>query len=157
MDAVAEYDPSAWFSDYQIQDQIFGITRVVSAEGADAVGECYTASYSVYSYGLMRSEEFKTRNAFALALIQNLMSNIFALNTLYHNIETALVDQKPDDVAFYIGRLIYTIIYFDPITEAAAATTANARASSSFEETLFSLEEVSQPAPLGGNITAQEV
>jgi hypothetical protein len=36
------------------EDYVFNMTQVISSSGADAVGECYTTSYSVYAYTLMR-------------------------------------------------------------------------------------------------------
>lgn len=39
-------------------------------------------------------------------------------NTIYTNIVNANKAGKMSDVYFYMGRLTYLIIYFDPITEA---------------------------------------
>ena len=41
-----------------IDRYVFNFTKVVSNQGADAVGECYTTGFNVYSYILMRASQF---------------------------------------------------------------------------------------------------
>ena len=75
----------------------------------------------------MRSALFPDTVSIMTAFLQNLIGNILNFNTLYTNIVNANLAGKMSDVYFFMGRLTYLIIYFDPIdaealtSEAAAA------------------------------------
>jgi len=58
------------------------------------------------------------------AFLQNLIGNILNFNTLYTNIVNANNAGKLSDVYFFMGRLTYLIIYFDPIVEASLYNSA---------------------------------
>lgn len=113
-----------------IDQYVFNFTRVVSTNGSDAVGECYTTAFNVYSYILMRASQFTDFTSVITAFLQNLIGNILNFNTIYQNIVNANNAGKMSDVYFYIGRLSYLIVYFDPMVD------ASLESSLSEEETL---------------------
>lgn len=94
------------------------MTRVISNSSADAVGECYTTLFNYYQYIIMRGAQFPDFIGVLTAFLQNLIGNILNFNTLYTNIVNAQTAGKMTDVYFFIGRLTYLIVYFDPIVEA---------------------------------------
>ena len=96
---------------------VFNFTKVVSNNGSDAVGECYTTGFNFYSYILMRASQYKQFTTLMTSFLQNLIGNILNFNTIYQNIVNANNAGKYSDVYFYIGRLTYLIIYFDPIED----------------------------------------
>ncbi|TNV79038.1 hypothetical protein FGO68_gene14823 [Halteria grandinella] len=96
---------------------VFNFTKVISVQGADAVGECYTTGFNVYSYVLMRATQFTDFTSVITAFLQNLIGNILNFNTIYQNIVNANTAGKYSDVYFYIGRLSYLILYFDPMVD----------------------------------------
>ena len=51
------------------------------------------------------------------AFLQNLIGNILNFNTIYQNIVNANNSGNMKDVYFFIGRLTYIIIYFDPLVD----------------------------------------
>ena len=101
-----------------IDKYVFNMTRVISNSSADAVGECYTTAFNYYQYIVMRASQFPDFVAVLTAFLQNLIGNILNFNTLYTNIVNAQKANKMTDVYFFIGRLTYLILYFDPIIEA---------------------------------------
>lgn len=48
-----------------------------------------------------------------------MIGNILNFNTIYQNIVNANTANKLGDVYFFIGRLTYLIIYFDPMVDEA--------------------------------------
>ncbi len=66
----------------------------------------------------MRSAQFPDMVGVLTAFLQNLIGNILNFNTLYTNIVNANKAGKMTDVYFFMGRLTYLILYFDPIEEA---------------------------------------
>lgn len=66
----------------------------------------------------MRSSQFPDFVGVLTAFLQNLIGNILNFNTLYTNIVNANNAGKMGDVYFFIGRLTYLILYFDPIIDA---------------------------------------
>lgn len=38
-----------------VDTYVFNFTKVVSSSGADAFGECYTTSFNIYQYIMMRA------------------------------------------------------------------------------------------------------
>lgn len=105
------------------EDYVFNVTKVISNSTADAVGECYTTLYNVYTFNKMRAALFPTTVSFTTAFLQNLIGNILNFNTLYTNILNANEAGKMSDVYFFMGRLTYLIIYFDPIEESSFVET----------------------------------
>jgi hypothetical protein len=105
------------------EDYVFNVTKVISNSTADAVGECYTTLYNVYTFNKMRAALFPTGVSFTTAFLQNLIGNILNFNTLYTNILNANEAGKMSDVYFFMGRLTYLIIYFDPIEESSFVET----------------------------------
>lgn len=101
-----------------MQDYVFNLTRVISNSTADAVGECYTTAFNYYQYFIMRASQFPDFIGIMTAFLQNMIGNILNFNTLYTNIVNAQKAGKMTDVYFFMGRLTYLIIYFDPIVEA---------------------------------------
>lgn len=99
------------------------MTKVLSNSTADAVGECYTTLYNVYTFNKMRAALFPTGVSFMTSFLQNLIGNILNFNTLYTNILNANEAGKMSDVYFFMGRLTYLIIYFDPIEESSFVET----------------------------------
>lgn len=99
---------------------VFNFTKTLSSSGADAFGECYTSGFNVVQYILMRAGEFPDFVTMMTAFLQNLIGNILNFNTIYQNIVTANTAGKLSDVYFYIGRLTYLIVYFDPMSDAPA-------------------------------------
>ena len=99
------------------EEYVFNVTKVLSNSTADAVGECYTTLYNVYTFNKMRAALFPSGVSFMTAFLQNLIGNILNFNTLYTNIINANIAGKMGDVYFFMGRLTYLIIYFDPIEE----------------------------------------
>lgn len=63
----------------------------------------------------MRKAQFPTWIDFLEAFLQNLVGNILTFNNIYQNIMQANDSGKISDVYFYLGRLTFLIIYFDPI------------------------------------------
>jgi len=106
------------------QSYVFNMTRVISNSTADAVGECYTTMFNYYQYVIMRASQFPDFIGILTAFLQNLIGNILNFNTLYTNIVNAQKADKMTDVYFFIGRLTYLILYFDPIVEASLQTPA---------------------------------
>ena len=100
------------------------MTRVISNSTADAVGECYTTLFNYYQYIIMRGAQFPDFVGVLTAFLQNMIGNILNFNTLYTNIVNAQKADKMTDVYFFIGRLTYLIVYFDPIIEASLQTPA---------------------------------
>ena len=98
---------------------VFNFTRVISGAGAEAVGECYSTSFSIYQYVMLRISQFTDFVNFLTAFLQNLIGNILNFNTIYQNIVNANNANKIGDVYFYIGRLSYLIVYFDPLVDEA--------------------------------------
>ena len=94
------------------------MTKVLSNSSAEAVGECYTTTYNLYSYLTIRAAQFPDFVGVLTAFLQNLIGNILNFNTLYTNIVNANNAGKMSDVYFFMGRLTYLIVYFDPIIEA---------------------------------------
>jgi hypothetical protein len=72
----------------------------------------------------MRAAQFPDFVGVLTAFLQNLIGNILNFNTLYTNIVNAQKANKMTDVYFFIGRLTYLIIYFDPIIDASLQTPA---------------------------------
>lgn len=56
------------------------------------------------------------------AFLQNLIGNILNFNTLYQNIVNANNSSNYRDVYFYVGRLVYLVVYFDPMIDSALQT-----------------------------------
>ena len=106
------------------ENYVFNMTRVISNSTADAVGECYTTGFNYYQYIIMRAAQFPDFVGVLTAFLQNLIGNILNFNTLYTNIVNAQKADKMTDVYFFIGRLTYLIVYFDPIIEASLQTPA---------------------------------
>ncbi len=93
------------------------MTKILSNSTADAVGECYTTLYNVYTFAQMRAALFHGPVGFMTAFLQNMIGNILNFNTIYTKIVNANTAGKMSDVYFYMGRLTYLIIYFDPVIE----------------------------------------
>jgi hypothetical protein len=96
---------------------VFNVTKVISNSTADAVGECYTTLFNVFTFTKMRAALFNDGVGVMTAFLQNLIGNILNFNTIYTNILNANEAGKMSDVYFFMGRLTYLIIYFDPIVE----------------------------------------
>lgn len=94
---------------------IFNMTKVISSSGASATGECYTTGYSLQQYFLMKKKQFGTMNLFMTSFLQNMIGNILNFNTIYNNILAADKSGNMGAVYFYYGRLVYLLIYFNPI------------------------------------------
>jgi hypothetical protein len=103
-----------------VEQYVFNFTKVVSTSGADAFGECYTTGFNVFQYMMMRAGQFPDVVSILTAFLQNLIGNILNFNTIYQNIVNANNSGKMNDVYFFIGRLSYLIVYFDPMVDAPA-------------------------------------
>lgn len=66
----------------------------------------------------MRASKFGSITNLLTSFLQNLIGNILNFNTIYQNIVNANNAGKIADVYFFIGRLSYLIVYFNPIEEA---------------------------------------
>lgn len=65
----------------------------------------------------MRAAQFPDFVSVLTAFLQNLIGNILNFNTIYQNIVNANNAGKLSDVYFYLGRLSYLILYFDPLID----------------------------------------
>lgn len=113
-------------TNYSLDQYVFNFTKVVSTSGADAVGECYTTGFNIYSYVLMRSTQFADFTSVLTAFLQNMIGNILNFNTIYQSIVNANTAGKLTDVYYYIGRLTYLIVYFDPMVDSPLLQTSPA-------------------------------
>ncbi|TNV73062.1 hypothetical protein FGO68_gene338 [Halteria grandinella] len=128
---------------------VFNFTSVVSNSGAESVGECYTTAFNLYSYVMMRKSQFKDITSIMTAFLQNLIGNILNFNTIYQNIVNANNAAKLSDVYFYIGRLTYIIIYFDPIDYAPLQTANDLKTMSAVEFLLKQSTNINNQASVG--------
>lgn len=63
----------------------------------------------------MKKKQFGSIDIFITSFLQSMVGNIMNFNTLYNNILANEKSENMGAVYFYYGRLVYLLVYFNPI------------------------------------------
>ena len=99
-----------------LNESLFAYSEIISIQGANAIGDCYTSGYLLYKYGLAKYSQFLQPSDIITAFIQNLLGSAISLSNISKAIQAAQSSNNTVTVWYNIGRLVYVIVNFSPIS-----------------------------------------
>lgn len=100
-----------------IEYEIFNTTEWISYDLAPSSRYCFMWGLEIYSWVLIKMEQFDGFGDAFIAWLQNLLSNAVTFQKLYNKISEANDTENWREAFFWYGRFTTLFINFDPIPE----------------------------------------
>ena len=100
-----------------IEYEIFNTTEWISYDLAPSSRYCFMWGLEIYTWVLIKMEQFHGFGDAFVAWLQNLLSNAVTFQKLYNKVAEANDTQNWREAFFWYGRFTTLFINFDPIPE----------------------------------------
>ena len=111
------WDNETLTRDWGTSEYVFDTTEWISYSLAPSSHYCFMSTLEVYSWVLVKNDQFDSLGDVFAAWLQNLLGNVITFNSLYKKIEEAEEAGNFREVYYWYGRFFTLFINFDPIEE----------------------------------------